>query len=217
MTRWIIATVATLGIGCSVVSSFDEYRAGRSDPLPTELTTIDLDGEDAAGERVDVEHDVPAGDGTTTPPTTTARDAASDVPAKPPCVPAPYYRDEDGDGFGAPLKAGDACTPPAGHVAKAGDCNDKDGRVHPGQTSFFGEPFMTAAGPSYDYDCSGTEQEDPTQSKGLCGATCALGYAPQTAKRSLAGASAWCGSSSVVALCERTCALSTVATPLRCR
>jgi hypothetical protein len=43
-----------------------------------------------------------------------------------------YYRDADGDGYGA-LNAGIlACSAPAGYVAQSGDCDDVNASVHPG-------------------------------------------------------------------------------------
>jgi len=48
------------------------------------------------------------------------------------CVPAIWYRDADGDGFGGGETIGDACTAPDGYVATSGDCDDDDARVHPG-------------------------------------------------------------------------------------
>ena len=45
-----------------------------------------------------------------------------------------YYRDADGDGFGAlaQAKQGTTCHVPPGYVANSTDCNDNDKDVHPG-------------------------------------------------------------------------------------
>lgn len=65
-----------------------------------------------------------------------------------------YYYDADKDGFGNPGSALYTCsTPPAGYVAKGGDCCDGDKRVFPGQTAYFSA--ITNCG-GFDFDCSGT-------------------------------------------------------------
>ena len=43
-----------------------------------------------------------------------------------------YYRDNDGDGYGDPGQAIQACTPPAGYVENGMDCADSDPTTHPG-------------------------------------------------------------------------------------
>ncbi|NTX34166.1 MULTISPECIES: putative metal-binding motif-containing protein [unclassified Myxococcus] len=43
-----------------------------------------------------------------------------------------YYRDADGDGFGAPGNWKDACGIPAGYVTDATDCNDGSASIKPG-------------------------------------------------------------------------------------
>jgi len=66
---------------------------------------------------------------------------------------ATYYYDADKDGFGNPGSALTTCTtPPAGYVAKGGDCCDSDSNVYPGQTGYF--QSATKCG-GFDYDCSG--------------------------------------------------------------
>ena len=42
------------------------------------------------------------------------------------------YPDMDGDGFGDTTKGVDAAQAPSGYIAKDGDCNDHDNKVHPG-------------------------------------------------------------------------------------
>ncbi len=44
-----------------------------------------------------------------------------------------YFRDADGDGFGAPGATASACAPPAGYVATSTDCDDTDAAISPGQ------------------------------------------------------------------------------------
>ncbi len=43
-----------------------------------------------------------------------------------------YFRDLDADGFGDAFNSLQSCTPPAGYVANATDCNDNNNTVYPG-------------------------------------------------------------------------------------
>ena len=43
-----------------------------------------------------------------------------------------FYRDSDGDGYGRTGDTVQACSPPGGYVAQAGDCDDASPSVHPG-------------------------------------------------------------------------------------
>lgn len=58
--------------------------------------------------------------------------------------------DDDGDGF----CDGTVCADPA---AIPGDCNDDEADVNPAVTDFHDGPYVTASGPSFDYDCDGIE------------------------------------------------------------
>jgi hypothetical protein len=62
-----------------------------------------------------------------------------------------WYRDDDDDGYGAPLPAITACDQPDGYVAVAGDCDDDD-------------PSTLAAGDEYcdeiDNDCDAVTDEE---------------------------------------------------------
>ncbi|MBX3251039.1 MAG: putative metal-binding motif-containing protein, partial [Myxococcales bacterium] len=49
------------------------------------------------------------------------------------CVMAAWYRDEDGDGYGAGAPTL-SCEPVAGHVMRDGDCDDEDPEVRPSAT-----------------------------------------------------------------------------------
>jgi hypothetical protein len=49
-----------------------------------------------------------------------------------------YYRDADGDGYGAGAVVGWACTAPAGYVLNNQDCNDGNWNVKPGATKTCG-------------------------------------------------------------------------------
>ena len=46
-----------------------------------------------------------------------------------------FYRDEDGDGYGAASNYKEMCgeKPPEGYVTKSGDCNDADPKTNPGE------------------------------------------------------------------------------------
>ncbi len=67
---------------------------------------------------------------------------------------ATYYRDADGDGFGDPLALPNlSCTPPAGYVLEAGDCNDQDPNIRPGQAELICD--------GKDDNCDGKIDNDP--------------------------------------------------------
>lgn len=109
-----------------------------------------------------------------------------------------YYRDQDGDTYGAEgsQPVGEACTAPAGHSLNAFDCLDTLATVRPNQTAYFAEGYTKAGGVvSYDYNCNLAEEAPvPAQPLGAC-APCAEGYTPKSPPR--AGAlNVFCGSTS---------------------
>jgi len=63
-----------------------------------------------------------------------------------------WYADNDGDGYGTNATAFTTCTPPAGFVRLAADCDDTDAAANPGATE-------TCAGPA-DEDCDGVADPD---------------------------------------------------------
>lgn len=77
--------------------------------------------------------------------------------------PSTWYRDKDLDGYGTDIVSKVSCEAPAptGWSQVGGDCQDDNPAVHPGQTTYFGQPFGTSGPDSFDYDCSGTEEGDP--------------------------------------------------------
>lgn len=92
-----------------------------------------------------------------------------------------FYKDKDNDNHGdqtASLAAGTAVVgcvgvaPPPGFVASKDDCNDDDGRVFPGQTSYFATGANVTG--SFDFDCSGSiEKETREYPQGQCRACAA--------------------------------------------
>ncbi|MEM9191089.1 MAG: MopE-related protein [Myxococcota bacterium] len=83
-----------------------------------------------------------------------------DEPPPSECVPAEYFPDLDGDGFGGP-EGVIACTPPERTVRESGDCNDLDSEIHP-------EANEVCDG--IDNDCDG-DQDDPEAAGLSCGTT----------------------------------------------
>jgi hypothetical protein len=126
-----------------------------------------------------------------------------------------FYRDGDQDQYGDPATAMQACAPPSGYVSQAGDCDDTQPKVHQGQTQFFPTAYAKATGGfSYDYDCSGREEEQPgfvhfTQCAPPpgCGGG---GYTPAAAQPGVADP--YCGSTST-ASCSATMSASATGTP----
>jgi len=65
-----------------------------------------------------------------------------------------WYADADGDGYGDPTSALDACEAPSGHVSDATDCDDADPETH---------PDAPERCDGIDNDCDGTVDEDLTE------------------------------------------------------
>lgn len=74
-----------------------------------------------------------------------------------------YYRDRDGDGFGAGEAKLDTVAP-AGYVERAGDCYDNNTRARPGQNEWF---VADRGDGSFDYNCNGRQERRWTQ-RGRC-------------------------------------------------
>ena len=128
-TRWLASLallVASAGAGCT-------------SPNP------DYDPPRASGPQSNLPND---------PPAVARADATVDTSPEPDAPCAIYYRDEDGDGFGDAQVSLRWCdgAPPAGYVARAGDCDDGDARAFPGQTRAFDEERV---GGGWDFDCDG--------------------------------------------------------------
>ena len=131
-------------------------------------------------------------------------DAASIADAEPAgcAMRSVWYADDDHDGFGDGARLVVACGEPSSGTwaNRADDCDDGDARVHPGQMAYFGEPYSARSGDdSFDYDCSGSEDGDPSLvpapancallAVGSCGGS---GYLPTA--RAGAGKNPLCGS-----------------------
>jgi hypothetical protein len=140
-------------------------------------------------------------------------------------MPTAYYYDGDRDGFGRNDVAHRFCSPPPGAwVTQGDDCNDAESSVFPGQAAYFGKPYASARGDSFDYDCSGTEEPDPSAAGAApdCPALALIvclgsGYAPTG--RGGTGVDATCGSDQFVTCAGiLACATTTsVVTPKGCR
>ncbi len=111
--------------------------------------------------------------------------------------------DRDGDGYHAGESCGMRCVGLSGYARMGGDCSDSAPRAYPGQREFFGMPYCTPGAataiqdsrtgewacpistipppptPSWDFDCDGREEPQPsvtsTSCGALCGATCESG------------------------------------------
>lgn len=134
----------------------------------------------------------------------------------------PYYTDGDADGFGAGVKAGEACTPPAGTSLAAGDCLDTDKFVKPGAAGFFFTGYTTASGKlSYDFDCNGIEEREPTKTVGPGCAMCRVGDYTSVGRANPApNADFFCGSTTKVGACgssSAACSLTSASFTLGCR
>lgn len=103
-----------------------------------------------------------------------------------------FFRDEDGDGHGAPTGTIRLCTvsvPPTGYVAAGDDCCDNGGnlivaaKIHPG-ADYQSVSAGGVCGINFDYDCSGAEDPMPNQlGPSNCGqvtVTCDLNAAADT-------------------------------------
>jgi hypothetical protein len=149
--------------------------------------------------------------------------------------PSTYYRDKDGDGVGDSADQQTGCRPPSSSkwVLIGGDCRDDMADVKPiipgdpNPPVFSGSGYADTTKPqgiSFDYDCSGTEEADPSNTYGIepdCSLIgCAgVGYVAVNPTRTGTGINGYCGSVSVKR-CKGLAVCSTTledATPFRCR
>ena len=119
-----------------------------------------------------------------------------------PCVALQvFYKDGDGDGVGVATSTKKACPGQggAGWAPVAGDCDDSNPQVRPGQTEYFNRGFTKPGSTvvSFDYDCNGVEQEQPGTGHF---STCTVKYCageglgPAMSGRGGAGVNDYCGS-----------------------
>ena len=129
--------------------------------------------------------DASVGDATDTSDAKDATDAGSDGRSDSPvtdagfdsCQHITYYKDEDSDGFGKTSESTSACIPPSGKWSVlSGDCRDDLPNVKPYSSASPDPPQYSGTGYaennkpqgiSFDYDCSGEEQADPTNAYGV--------------------------------------------------
>jgi hypothetical protein len=201
--------------------------AGRSADGPT--SDVPIDAKDAA--------DAPSNRGDTSVGSDTGGSADAFCGE-----PVTYYKDNDGDGFGNDSETMAACVPPGLHWATVGgDCRDDLPAVKPFKAGSPDNPAYSGTGysdpnqpqgVSFDYDCSGTEDADPSNSYGVepdCSnvLNCTgVGYVAVNPSRTGPGIDPYCGSTSLKrcmllvanggpALCSST--LEVTMTPYRCR
>lgn len=83
-----------------------------------------------------------------------------------------YYVDNDRDGYGAGAKVGESCGVAGAEYSLTGsDCSDDNAIVNPAQKAYFGVGYLTPAGISFDYDCNGVEEGEPTKPPAPCSPT----------------------------------------------
>jgi len=72
-----------------------------------------------------------------------------------PCVPAFWYTDQDGDGYGVASDFLYLCDQPAGTASLKGDCDDADAAVYPGAADVWYDGVDSDCGGEDDFDADG--------------------------------------------------------------
>jgi hypothetical protein len=167
-------------------------------------------GSDALTDVKDASSDVPNDGNRDTSASSDAKDASFDTACSEPIT---YYTDNDSDGFGTSLNPTISCTPPPGNKWSVlpGDCRDDLPNVKPYTMGAPNPPLYSGVGyadagkpqgVSFDYDCSGAEEADPSNSAGG-EPNCALlncngvGYAAVNPARTGTGIDPRCGSTTL--------------------
>jgi hypothetical protein len=210
-SRWVLTCAAGLLLpACQIVigelppNHVQEQDASTDDGGTAPVEAGDP-GDAGLQESVDARAPDPEG-GSAVEADAGSEDAGADaMPPDFPCTEdVAWYPDGDGDSYGRSVAASEvvwACPKPRGDWApRPGDCHDANALVHPGQRSYFGQSYRKPDGTeSFDYDCSGNEEGNPSQARGpeSCGllslTLCAgAGYAPTP--RQGQGVDAYCGS-----------------------
>ncbi len=85
-----------------------------------------------------------------------------------------FYRDADGDTFGAASVTTMACAAPSGYVANDDDCDDSDSAARPNQTAYF---TRQRNGGGYDFNCDGvSSRQYTTTAPPTCSCACPTGF-----------------------------------------
>lgn len=161
-------------------------------------------------------------------------DAGSDAAADA-CTTSTWCLDSDNDQYGDPNVTKQSCVTPSSDAGTwttlCTDCADNVKNANPGQTQYIGLPYASASGPSYDYDCNGTDDSTPNLKTVLAASKCNCanskvdGYLPNTDPSTTSSNNPYCGSTRYqqckfitqdgAASCEVT--VGTVSTAFPCR
>ena len=143
--------------------------------------------------------------------------------------PTTWYPDSDRDSYGRSTGTVVACDQPSNGfwALEGGDCQDDDADVHPKQQNYFDGSYSTSGGTdSFDYDCSGHEDGDPSQIGAApnCGSLLGIGCAGsgfRATNRTGVGVNPLCGSRTKITCTPAPLACNAVATSVsvgyRCR
>jgi hypothetical protein len=143
---------------------------------------------------------------------------AGDIGAAGSCDAVAWFPDGDGDGYGRSSGQVISCTPPTNGawVRLGGDCDDDNKAVSPKETDYESSSYtLASSATSFDYDCSGVEEPDPTQLGAAPACSSILsctgsGFAPTT--RSGPGVNPLCGSTSKVTCTQVSLSCTAVVT-----
>jgi hypothetical protein len=143
--------VRTVAVPLLALSAIACRTPGKGDPGTTD--TAGLATQDADGDGYTADEDCDDDDPTVHPGGTEVCDGVDND-----CddetdegVQDTWYADADGDGYGDPGAATEACDAPADHVASATDCDDTDADIHPAGTERCN---------GQDDDCDGAVDEE---------------------------------------------------------
>jgi hypothetical protein len=230
VTIWSLTGACQMVIGDLPLKTDPVSDGGPLDPhdrAPADVS-VDAGREDVAADSAVDSADAGVGDADGAVPDGDAADADSIDTG--PCTSAvAWYPDIDGDGYGRSDGMVMACPKPSGKWARiSGDCNDENGFVHPGQTTYFGTPFSQDGKDSFDYNCAAGEEGDPLQQKappncGLLSLALCEGQGYAITPRTGIGINPYCGSR-VSTTCRAALAIlicegvsEEVDSPYRCR
>lgn len=143
------------------------------------------------------------------------------------CNASAWYPDNDGDLYGRSSGKLLSCEAPTTGkwVTAPGDCNDDNQLVFPAAPAYMATSFTPPqGGSSFDYDCSGVEEEDPTQlgpAPACNNALACSGAGFQPTSRTGTGVNPLCGSTTLVT-CKKsgltcTAVVTQVTDGVRCR